>query len=170
MKRAKYRREAGPALEEMDSSKLAEKNHCTGGMTSTSTCENIRYCLRSGIIFDCKQNEKHTLENSVSVVKESGQVKTNHNAQMSKSFRNISQEDFGGKPSTKVDTFTQQRQTSKYNTDSINDRFKSEASIMMLPNEVLTMIFSYLNVHELSTSVAPVCNHWYQIAHSPILW
>jgi len=71
-------------------------------------------------------------------------------------------------PSTS--TFTQQQQIPKCITDSINDRLKSKPSIMMFPNEVLTLIFSYLNVRELSTSVAPVCKHWYHIAQTPILW
>ena len=78
--------------------------------------------------------------------------------------------DYAGKPSSKVDTFTQQQQASKYMTHSVNDRFTGEPSIMMLPQEVLRMIFSYLDVHELSTSVAPVCKYWYRIAHNPILW
>ena len=85
-------------------------------------------------------------------------------------FRSIPTADIAGKLSTKTDTFTQQQQSSKYITHSINDKFMSAPSIMMLPNEVLTMIFSYLNVRELSTSVAPVCKHWHLIAHSPILW
>ena len=78
--------------------------------------------------------------------------------------------DYAGKPSSKVDTFTQQQEASKFMTYSVNDRFTGEPSIMMLPNEVLSMIFSYLDVHELSTSVAPVCKDWYRIAHNPILW
>jgi hypothetical protein len=51
-----------------------------------------------------------------------------------------------------------------------NKRFRCEPSIMMLPTEVLMKIFSYLNVHELNTSGAPVCKHWLRIAHSPLLW
>jgi len=51
-----------------------------------------------------------------------------------------------------------------------NDMLTSEPPIMMIPNEILTKIFSYLNVHELSTSVAPVSKLWHLIAHSPVLW
>jgi hypothetical protein len=154
----------------MDSSELAQKTYCTDGMTSNSPCVNIRYRLRSRTIFDCEKHETHALENNVSVVQESALVKTNYSSQTRYKIRNIPTEDIAGKLSTKVDTFTQQQQTSKYIRKSINDRFTSEPSIMMLPNEVLTMIFSYLNVRELSTSVAPVCKHWHLIAHSPILW
>jgi hypothetical protein len=170
VKWAKCQRKACPEEEEMDSSELAEKIFCSDGTTSISPRVNVRYRLRSKTIFDCEKLETHTLENNVSVVQESALVKTNYSAQSRYSFRNIPTEDIAGKLSTKVDTLTQQQQTSKYITHSVNDRFTSEPSIMMLPNEVLTMIFSYLNVCELSTSVAPVCKHWHLIAHSPILW
>jgi hypothetical protein len=52
---------------------------------------------------------------------------------------------------------------------TMNDRFTSEPSVMMLSNEVITMIFSYFNVCELSTSVAVVCKQWHLIVHSPVL-
>ncbi|PSN56419.1 hypothetical protein C0J52_09532 [Blattella germanica] len=42
--------------------------------------------------------------------------------------------------------------------------------IQKLPNELLTMIFSYLTVPELCSSVAPVCRHWHSVASSPVLW
>ena len=170
MNRAKCQRKAGPEEEEMDSSELAEKIYCTDGTTSISPCVNVRYRLRSRTIFYCEKRGAHTLENNVSVVQESALVKTNYSAQTRYSFRNIPTEDIAGKLSTSSTIFTQQQQTSKYTTHSINYRCMSEPSIMMLPNEVLTMIFSYLNVRELSTSVAPVCKHWHLIAHSPILW
>jgi hypothetical protein len=51
-----------------------------------------------------------------------------------------------------------------------NNMFMSEPSITMFPTEILMKIFSYLTVHELSTSVAPVCKQWHGIAHSPVLW
>jgi hypothetical protein len=51
-----------------------------------------------------------------------------------------------------------------------NKRFMCEPSLMMFPTELLMKIFSYLNVCELSRSVAPVCKHWHRIAHSPVLW
>jgi hypothetical protein len=170
MKRAKCQRRAGPEEERTDSFELAENIYCTDGMTSISSCVNIRYRLRSRTIFDCKIHETHTLENNVPVVQESALVKTNYSARNKYSFRNIPKEDIAGELSTKLDTFNQKKQTSKDITHSISDRFTSDPSIMMLPNEVLTMIFSYLNVRDLSTSVAPVCKHWYLIAHSPVLW
>ena len=170
MKLAIYQRKSGPEEEEMDSSELAKKSDSTGGMTSISTDVNICYRLRSRTIFDCKNHETHISENNISVIKESALVKTNYNAQTSNPFRNIPTEGFARKAAKKVDTFTQQQQTSTYITDSINDRFMCEPSIMMLPNEILTEIFSYLNTIELSTSVALVCKHWHQIAYSPILW
>ena len=51
-----------------------------------------------------------------------------------------------------------------------NDMFTSEPPNMMIPNKILTKIFSYINVRELRTSVAPVCKFWHLIAHSPVLW
>jgi len=170
MKRTKCQRKTDPEEERTDPSELTENIYCTDGMTSISSCVNIRYRLRSRIIFDCKIHETHTLENNVPVVEESALVKTNYSARNRYSFRNIPKEDIAGELSTKLDTFNQKQQTSKDITHSINDRFTSEPSIMMFPNEVLIMIFSYLNVRELSTSVAPVCKHWHLIAHSPILW
>jgi len=170
MKRAIYQRKSGPEEDEMDSSELAEKSDSTDGMTSISTDVNIRYRLRSRNIFYCKNNETHVSENNVSVVKKSVLVKTNYDAQTSNSFRNIPTEGFARKAAKKVDTFTQQQQTSTYITDSINGRFMCEPSMMMLPTEILTEIFSYLNKFELSTSVALVCKRWNEIACSPILW
>ena len=170
MKGAKYERKAGPEEEAMGSSELAEIIFYTDGMANISPCMNIRYRLRTRNIFDYEKHGIWTLENNVSVVQESALDKTNYSAQTGYSFGNIPTEGIAGKPSSNVDTFTQQQQASKYMTHSVNNRFTGESSIMMLPDEVLTMIFSYLDVHELSTSVAPVCKHWYRMAHSPILW
>ncbi|XP_069677218.1 F-box/LRR-repeat protein 7-like [Periplaneta americana] len=45
----------------------------------------------------------------------------------------------------------------------------SSCHISRLPNEMITLIFSYLDVLELRASVAPVCKRWYELAHSPVL-
>ena len=167
MKRTRNQRKSGYEEEGMDASERPENIYGGDRMTSTSPCENICYRLRSRIIFYRKKQEAHTVVNNVSEVQKSALLKTNNIAQ---NVRNTPTKKTAGKPSSKADTFTQQQQASKYITDSTNDNFTSELSIMMLPNEVLLMIFSYLNVHELSTSVAPVCKHWHLIAHSPVLW
>jgi hypothetical protein len=160
MKRTKRQRKPDYEEEGMDSSEPCKKIYCSHRMTSTSPCVNVRYHLRRRTIFDCEKCEAR-----VSAV-----FKRNYSAQTRYSVRNIPTEDVAGRPSTELDIFTQEQQTSKYITRHMNDRFECEPSITKLPNEVLTMIFSYLNVRDLSTSVAPVCKHWHIIAHSPVLW
>jgi hypothetical protein len=171
MKRTKHQKKTDyEGEEEMDSFENPKKIYCSHKMTNISPCVNIRYHLRSRTIFDCEKCEGHALDNNISVVRESAILKTSYSAQTRYSVRNIPTEDVVGRPSTKVDTFTWQQPISKYSKHSINDRFECEPCIMKLPNEVITMIFSYLNVCELSTSVAPVCKHWHVVAHSPALW
>jgi F-box domain. len=167
MKRTTNQRNSGHEEERMDPSERSEEIYRIGRMTSASPYENIRYSLRSRNIFYRKKQEALTVVNNVSEVQNSALLKTNNIAQ---TFRNTPTEKTAVEPSSKADTFTQQQQASKYITDSTNDNFTSDPSIMMLPNEILVMIFSYLDVHELSTSVAPVCKRWHSIAHSPILW
>ncbi|KAJ4436089.1 hypothetical protein ANN_18716 [Periplaneta americana] len=49
-------------------------------------------------------------------------------------------------------------------------RSRCNYNIDRLPNELLILIFSYLDVRELSASVALVCKLWYELAQSPVLW
>lgn len=171
MKRTKYQGTVGPKEARMDS-ELSEKIDGNGNMASSSSPHgNIRYHLRNRPIFyfnKCGKRDESVYisdKENVSVsqtssVLETGYVETN-----------VVTENFRGRPQIGVNTFTQQLQTLSKNTEHfMNDTSECEPNIMRLPNEVLTMIFSYFDVRELSISVAPVCKHWYTIAHSSVLW
>jgi len=170
MKRTTNKRKASHGEKRKEIRESSHETNCSYMTTTTLACENVRYHLRSRKIFYSKKQEAPPVVKNISILKKSALLKENDTTQTNFSFGNSPTEDIAGKTSSKADTFTQQQQASNNITHSMNDKFTSEPSIMMLPNEVLLMIFSYLNVHELSTSVAPVCKRWHLIAHNPILW
>ncbi|XP_021916289.1 uncharacterized protein LOC110828159 isoform X2 [Zootermopsis nevadensis] len=157
MKRTKNQNKVGPEEARMDS-ELSEKTDCDDTTASSSLPqENVCYHLRNRPIFYFNNCGKHdesiyiSHEENVSSIRGTGYTE-------SKNFK--------GWPQINVNTFSQELQTLSKNTG----RFISEPTIMRLPNEMLTMIFSYFDVRELSTAVAPVCKHWYTVAHSSVLW
>lgn len=171
MKRIKHQSTVAPEGAGMDS-EMSEKIDCNGTMTSSSLPHgNVCYNLRNRPIFYFNKCGKHDeslyisdKENN-SVSQPSSVLGTGHVE------TNVVTENFRGRRQIGVSTFTQQLQTLSKKTEHFtNDNCKCEPTIMRLPNEVLTMIFSYFDVRELSISVAPVCKHWYTVAHSSVLW
>jgi hypothetical protein len=163
MKRTKYQSTVRQKAVRLDSPESHEEIHCSGTKASTWPFGDVRYHLRTRTILDlktCENRDKgtHILDKKDSI------------SQTKYSPRKVVTENFRGRPPTHDHTFTQQLQTSTDITHSINECAECGPNIMKLPNEVLTMIFSYLDIRELSISVAPVCRHWYVIAHSPVLW
>jgi hypothetical protein len=172
MKRMKYQRKARSEEVRVGSPEVPEKTYSSNTRASSSPHVNIRYHLRNRTIFDFRKCENRDVsDKNVSITEASSVHETAYCAQTKYSLRNVLSDATRSRPSTGVRNFTSQVQTlSKDATHPINGIFECEPSIARLPNEVLTMIFSYLTVRELSMSVAPVCRQWYIIAHSPVLW
>jgi hypothetical protein len=139
---------------------------------SSSPDVDIRYHLRNRTIFDFRKCENHDVsDKNVSITEASSVRETSYCTQTKYSLRNVLNDTSRSRASSGINNFTPQLQTvSKDITHSINETIEHEPTITRLPNELLTMIFSYLNVRELSMAVAPVCKQWYVIAHSPVLW
>jgi hypothetical protein len=166
MKRMKYQREVRSEEVRVGSPEPPEKIYRSDTRASSSQDVDVHYHLRNRTIFDFRKCENHDVsDKSVSMTEASSVHETSY------CLRNVLTDTFRSSASGANHNFTPQIQTeSKDITHSINETFEHEPTITRLPNELLTMIFSYLNVRELSLAVAPVCKRWYLIAHSPVLW
>jgi hypothetical protein len=168
MKRTKQQVTVGSKGPSVDSSESSDEMYYNGTSASSSPHGNIRYSLRNRAIFYFNKCEKHdesvyiSDKNNVSVSQALSVLGTSYaeTSSVTESFR--------GRLQIGVNIFAQQVQRNVKH--SINYSYECEPTIMRLPNEVLTMIFSYFDVRELSISVAPVCKRWYTVAHSSVLW
>lgn len=172
MKRIKYQREIKSEGIRVGSPELPEDTYSSDTTAGSSPDVDVRYHLRNRTILHYRKCENHDVtDKNVSITETSTVHETSYCAQTRYSLRNVQTGTSRNRPPNGGHNFTPHLQTvSKDITPSVNETFKSEPTITRLPNELLTMIFSYLNVRELSMAVAPVCKQWYLIAHSPILW
>ncbi|XP_023704501.1 F-box/LRR-repeat protein 7-like isoform X2 [Cryptotermes secundus] len=172
MKRMKYQREIRSEGVRVSSPELPEGMYRGDTRASSSPDVDVRYHLRNRTIFDFRKCEKRDAsDKNVSMTEASSVHEMSHCTQTKYCLRNVLIDTSRSRASSGIPNFTPQLQTVSTDiTHSINETFEHEPSITRLPNELLTMIFSYLNVRELSMAVAPVCKQWYLIAHSPVLW
>lgn len=168
----KYQREIRSEDIRVGSPELPEGIHRSDTRASSSPDVDVRYHLRNRTIFDFRKCENHDVsDKNVSMTEPSSVHETSYCTQTKYCLRNVLSGTSRSRASSGIPNFAPQLQTvSKDITHSINETFEHEPTITRLPNELLTMIFSYLNVRELSLAVAPVCKQWYLIAHSPVLW
>lgn len=60
--------------------------------------------------------------------------------------------------------------TAQQEEQQITEELDFSTTISYLPDELLLLIFSYLNVPELHSIVIPVCRKWAQVASTSCLW